>query len=113
MLLLDFFLASSRRHTRCLSDWSSDVCSSDLEECAPRSPSPKPPVTDAIAVLRRTRKKLYLLVRSEERRVEKECTAQRCQRHQTTNADEALPAREICKTSLRHKATIASRVVIE
>src|ERR1039458_10742843 len=24
------FFASRRRHTRCLSDWSSDVCSSDL-----------------------------------------------------------------------------------
>src|ERR1035438_10780803 len=31
-----FFFSSRRRHTRCLSDWSSDVCSSDLvlvEEC--------------------------------------------------------------------------------
>src|SRR5205814_7730148 len=26
-----FFLSSRRRHTRCLSDWSSDVCSSDLD----------------------------------------------------------------------------------
>src|SRR5205814_6798557 len=25
-----FFYSSRRRHTRCLSDWSSDVCSSDL-----------------------------------------------------------------------------------
>src|SRR5205814_2578421 len=25
-----FFFSSRRRHTRCLSDWSSDVCSSDL-----------------------------------------------------------------------------------
>src|SRR5262245_13420172 len=30
-LLFDvFFFSSRRRHTRCLSDWSSDVCSSDL-----------------------------------------------------------------------------------
>src|SRR5436853_4872794 len=29
-LLLLFFFSSRRRHTRCLSDWSSDVCSSDL-----------------------------------------------------------------------------------
>src|ERR1035438_10839251 len=28
-----FFFSSRRRHTRCLSDWSSDVCSSDL--CSP------------------------------------------------------------------------------
>src|SRR5262245_65029075 len=33
LLLCDlsfFFFSSRRRHTRCLSDWSSDVCSSDL-----------------------------------------------------------------------------------
>src|SRR5205814_7956929 len=29
-----FFFSSRRRHTRCLSDWSSDVCSSDLHEVA-------------------------------------------------------------------------------
>src|SRR5262245_26596570 len=27
-----FFFSSRRRHTRCLSDWSSDVCSSDLKD---------------------------------------------------------------------------------
>src|SRR5437899_11688333 len=30
MLQRPFFFSSRRRHTRCLSDWSSDVCSSDL-----------------------------------------------------------------------------------
>src|SRR5436853_7012177 len=30
----DFFFSSRRRHTRCLSDWSSDVCSSDLHGTA-------------------------------------------------------------------------------
>src|SRR5205814_4732587 len=29
------FFSSRRRHTRCLSDWSSDVCSSDLSSPAP------------------------------------------------------------------------------
>src|ERR1035441_5741640 len=29
------FLSSRRRHTRCLSDWSSDVCSSDLRSAPP------------------------------------------------------------------------------
>src|SRR5215470_12737000 len=29
-----FFFSSRRRHTRCYRDWSSDVCSSDLEGCA-------------------------------------------------------------------------------
>src|SRR5262245_64894862 len=31
-VLLFFFFSSRRRHTRCLSDWSSDVCSSDLAD---------------------------------------------------------------------------------
>src|SRR2546426_8870693 len=31
-LALFFFFSSRRRHTRLLGDWSSDVCSSDLEE---------------------------------------------------------------------------------
>src|ERR1035438_1478572 len=30
-----FFFSSRRRHTRCLSDWSSDVCSSDLYQITP------------------------------------------------------------------------------
>src|ERR1041385_4822606 len=29
-----FFFSSKRRHTRCSRDWSSDVCSSDLPQCA-------------------------------------------------------------------------------
>src|SRR5438045_6597483 len=35
-LLFSFFFSSRRRHTRCLSDWSSDVCSSDLAAASPR-----------------------------------------------------------------------------
>src|SRR2546426_12016070 len=30
-----FFFSSRRRHTRLQGDWSSDVCSSDLERCGP------------------------------------------------------------------------------
>src|SRR5436853_7011723 len=33
-----FFCSSRRRHTRCLSDWSSDVCSSDLARRPHQSP---------------------------------------------------------------------------
>src|SRR5262245_66020376 len=33
-----FFFSSRRRHTRCLSDWSSDVCSSDLNGSSTTSP---------------------------------------------------------------------------
>src|SRR3989449_9503970 len=31
MCSIIFFFSSRRRHTRCSRDWSSDVCSSDLE----------------------------------------------------------------------------------
>src|SRR5205814_6881149 len=31
---ISFFFSSRRRHTRCLSDWSPDVCSSDLDYLA-------------------------------------------------------------------------------
>src|SRR5207245_3237216 len=34
---LMFFFSSRRRHTRCYRDWSSDVCSSDLEGFVPMS----------------------------------------------------------------------------
>src|SRR5438093_809817 len=37
----DFFFSSRRRHTRLVSDWSSDVCSSDL--------FPLPPVPNSFA----------------------------------------------------------------
>src|SRR2546422_9839 len=30
-MIMFFFFSSRRRHTRCSRDWSSDVCSSDLE----------------------------------------------------------------------------------
>src|SRR2546429_5293039 len=32
MYMMSFFFSSRRRHTRCSRDWSSDVCSSDLDE---------------------------------------------------------------------------------
>src|SRR6266542_1856460 len=31
-MLVFFFFSSRRRHTRCYRDWSSDVCSSDLDD---------------------------------------------------------------------------------
>src|SRR2546429_4593028 len=35
LLVIFFFFSSRRRHTRCSRDWSSDVCSSDLEHRQP------------------------------------------------------------------------------
>src|SRR5438045_8323740 len=73
-----FFFSSRRRHTRCLSDWSSDVCSSDLAQEVNRR---------RVGILarfvngnQRVRLALELRevddalkLRSEERRVGKEC----------------------------------------
>src|SRR5436190_23774659 len=87
MLLFLFFFSSRRRHTRSLCDWSSDVCSSDLNfrdssqqhRVALRLP---PGVTAEPAVLEgsvppRSRLsfpvKIKVTDRSEERRVGKEC----------------------------------------
>src|SRR5574340_668486 len=39
-LQLSFFFSSRRRHTRSFGDWSSDVCSSDLELRLPLEMSP-------------------------------------------------------------------------
>src|SRR6266436_9394910 len=38
-LMIFFFFSSRRRHTRCSRDWSSDVCSSDLEDPEDLPPS--------------------------------------------------------------------------
>src|SRR5262245_17803668 len=54
-----FFFSSRRRHTRCLSDWSSDVCSSDLGgptgpggPCGPAGPAgPCGPVATSIVTV--------------------------------------------------------------
>src|SRR5437899_12932209 len=57
-----FFFSSRRRHTRCLSDWSSDVCSSDLIFAQKSRVHCRAPIT------------LWeQKIRSEERRVGKEC----------------------------------------
>src|SRR6266436_4846880 len=53
--LFFFFFSSRRRHTRCSRDWSSDVCSSDLEpaRCAGNDVAEALPRGAAAAPLRR------------------------------------------------------------
>src|SRR5947207_11394372 len=82
---LFFFFSSRRRHTRSLCDWSSDVCSSDLSR-SQASVEEEDPSTEAWLREGITFEKLDApglcrlepavaadLVRSEERRVGKEC----------------------------------------
>src|SRR6202453_3616495 len=45
-----FFFSSRRRHTRCIGDWSSDVCSSDLAEDAEQGPVHGVPGREPVAV---------------------------------------------------------------
>src|SRR5262245_66625619 len=69
-----FFFSSRRRHTRCLSDWSSDVCSSDLAQRSWQSPAvlSAGPGHDRCALPRSARRIAANGVRSEESRVGKE-----------------------------------------
>src|SRR5438093_12498788 len=68
--LLLFFFSSRRRHTRLVSDWSSDVCSSDLIR---GSNTTWPPGGAAHGRSTSRRSCAGSQVRSEERRVGKEC----------------------------------------
>src|SRR5207247_4566140 len=69
-----FFFSSRRRHTRSTRDWSSDVCSSDLSLRAPAVSV----LLEALGVTKRFGGVEALIevsfsIRSEERRVGKEC----------------------------------------
>src|SRR5438045_8711403 len=69
-----FFFSSRRRHTRCLSDWSSDVCSSDLWVCqVPQLSWPALVFSGLFAMQSQ---------RSEERRVGKECRSRWSRQHE-------------------------------
>src|SRR5690349_23572646 len=62
VIYLFFFFSSRRRHTRSLRDWSSDVCSSDLERIAGRTQKPSSCVVEAVRhLLRRRTLKIALL----------------------------------------------------
>src|SRR5262245_65520820 len=72
-----FFFSSRRRHTRCLSDWSSDVCSSDLGGAQRRQQPEQQHRGEAAAEQEQERAGVDVRLvepgRSEERRVGKEC----------------------------------------
>src|SRR5204862_3504956 len=71
-----FFFSSRRRHTRSLRDWSSDVCSSDLDALSVTVvvKEPEPPTVSVPPVtIEPNPGPTIVIVRSEERRVGKEC----------------------------------------
>src|SRR5258706_9821579 len=58
-----FFFSSRRRHTRLVSDWSSDVCSSDLDTDRIERLAVEPP--DARAVIERLHREAFYPIRVE------------------------------------------------
>src|SRR5438105_14025707 len=62
--------SSRRRHTRSTRDWSSDVCSSDLQ---PDSHAIAERDANRVVLLRFAGRRVQQIARSEERRVGKEC----------------------------------------
>src|SRR5699024_11379861 len=90
LFICDFFFSSRRRHTRSKRDWSSDVCSSDLNNWHRiKIDYSMPVIIDPIMAdfgklydgfsedfpekFRKLVKYADIIVRSEERRVGKEC----------------------------------------
>src|SRR5437660_5080007 len=65
-----FFFSSRRRHTRWPRDWSSDVCSSDLDAAAEGGRGALPPRAHDLG---NEPRRYGIAHRSEERRVGKEC----------------------------------------
>src|SRR5205085_7320485 len=85
-----FFFSSSRRHTRFDCDWSSDVCSSDLDA--------EQDDHRAVAADRRADPPSYCLgrtPRSEERRVGKECRSRWAPDHEKKNKDISVRGRGV------------------
>src|SRR5947209_19108284 len=73
-----FFFSSRRRHTRYWRDWSSDVCSSDLDEAPTADEEAGAAVGAALLPLGD--------LRSEERRVGKECRSRWSSYHEKKKA---------------------------
>src|SRR6266542_5903616 len=82
-----FFFLSRRRHTRCYRDWSSDVCSSDLDGCDQPRPDPGGLRSGQGAVRPHPS-------RSEERRVGKECRSRWSPYHKKKKKNYTLHTRE-------------------
>src|SRR5690625_7316443 len=81
LFLYFFFFSSRRRHTRWPRDWSSDVCSSDLNRWVEAWYRGSIwlyallPLTGLFRVIATMRRRYLRRFRSEERRVGKECTS--------------------------------------
>src|SRR5207253_7458664 len=87
--LEDFFFSSRRRHTRWPRDWSSDVCSSDLLSRSRRLLYRKQSLCGKACGAVRLRQR----IRSEERRVGKECRSRRAAYRYKKRSEGSVPGR--------------------
>src|SRR6266436_9037752 len=85
-----FFFSSRRRHTRCSRDWSSDVCSSDLDRSEVQASAPAPR-----GRLRPSASHSWRRWRSEERRVGKECRSRWWPCHQKKKNEQLGPFEKV------------------
>src|SRR5690348_17684503 len=104
VIMVLFFFSSRRRHTRWTGDWSSDVCSSDLRllynvelsalirMSSVTERSPPPDIYTELVVLDPITRSSMVALRSEERRVGKECRSRWSAYHEkkTQNMDTQL-----------------------
>src|SRR5437870_13208387 len=90
-----FFFSSRRRHTSWPRDWSSDVCSSDLGFCDTAQAAERKILGDHLQERASGSNQdaiegaAHDVHRSEERRVGKECTAQRSPAHRKSEQERA------------------------
>src|SRR5438093_9522510 len=80
-----FFFSSRRRHTRLVSDWSSDVCSSDLPKLSRARAAGAPVHLGRTSGMADGLLAVQIGTRSEERRVGKECRSRWSPYHEKKN----------------------------
>src|SRR5207248_7582294 len=97
-----FFFSSRRRHTRSYGDWSSDVCSSDLQASRPVTGDPAgwEGIECVVIIVQRQTELLEVVSalgalglldrRSEERRVGKECRSRWGAEHERERGEERM-----------------------
>src|SRR6266498_4748598 len=99
-----FFFSSRRRHTRCGRDWSSDVCSSDLE----------PEVEGTIAVVgKRGAHGCTLPVRSRRRARAEQRADENDTRHDQRTAASIRPRSEEHTSELHSRPHLVCRLLLE
>src|SRR6266571_5421039 len=92
------FFSSRRRHTRLTCDWSSDVCSSDLDE---RSTGSQLALAKSCRCPSLPRTTSVSTRRSEERRVGKECRSRWLAYHYKKNEEDLL-----LSLAVAHRCTV-------